>query len=87
MSRPAEDTSTDEYTTSDLGQAAFLLAREMPLLRVDHQGQRATFVFPASAGGVAWLFFRPGQNLVDARRFHLSLRELRGLARGEGGRR
>lgn len=83
MNQP-ETIPADEYVISDLGQAAFLLAREQPLLRVDHDGERATFVFPGSAKAVGRLFYQPGQNLVDARRFHLSLRELRGLARGGG---
>lgn len=84
MSRPAEDASTDEFKTSDLGQAAFLVSREIPLLRVDREDWRATFVFPAPAEAVARLFYQPGKDTVSARRFHLSLRELRGLARGEG---
>jgi len=80
MNQPVT-TPTDEYSTSDLGQAAFLLAREAPLLRVDNEGGRARFVFPAAAGELSKLFFQPGRNLVDARRFHFNLRELRGLAR------
>ncbi len=84
MNQPTD--TPDEYRTSDLGQAAYLLARDVPLLRVDHEGDRATFVFPGTARGTGRLFYHPGQNSVDARRFHLSLRELRGLARGEGGR-
>jgi hypothetical protein len=75
---------TDEYTSSDLGQSAFVLTCEWPLLRVDHDGPRAVFVFPGPARDVARLFFMPGRNLVDARKFHLNLRELRGLARGGG---
>lgn len=81
MSQPKPE--SDEFGTSDLGQAAFLLVRELPLLRVDHGGERVVFVFPGSAEQTAHLFYRPGQNLVDARKFHLSLRELRGLTRQE----
>lgn len=73
----------EDFRTSDLGQAAFLLAKDTPLLRVEHEGPRAFFIFPETAKSIAELFYFPGKNLVDARRFHLSLRELRGLSRGE----
>ncbi len=73
----------DEYTTSDLGVAAFLVARDTPLLRVDTSATRALFVFPCSAARLAPLFYQAGQNTVDGRRFHVALRDLRGLARGE----
>ena len=76
----------DEYTTSDLGEAAYLVAKGLPLLRVDRGAVRATFVFPGNAQRVVPSFRLPGSNLVDARRFHAALRELRGLARGEVGR-
>jgi hypothetical protein len=78
-------TPADEYGTTDLGIAAFLLARDLPLLRVE-QGERVRFVFPGSAEETAVLFYQPGRNLVEARKFHMGLRELRGLARGEGRR-
>jgi hypothetical protein len=71
----------DEYETSDLGIAAFLAAKDFPVLRVE-VGQRSAFVFPAGAEQTAKLFYLPGSNLVDARRFHTMLRELRGLAKG-----
>jgi len=34
------------------------------------------------AAEIAVRLCQPGQNMVDGRRFHLALRELRGLARG-----
>jgi hypothetical protein len=71
----------DEYKTTDLGIAAFLLAKQLPLLRVDDSEKRVLFVFPGGAAELANRFYWPGANLVDARRFHLSLRELRGLTR------
>ncbi len=71
-----------EFQTSDLGVAAFLVAHETPLLRVETDAQRCVFVFPGEAADVALRFYQPGRNLVDGRRFHLALRELRGLARG-----
>jgi hypothetical protein len=80
MSQPRPP-SADEFETSDLGVAAFLAAKDYPVLRVE-MGQRSTFVFPAGAEPTARLFYLPGSNLVDARRFHTMLRELRGLARG-----
>lgn len=73
---------TDEYRTSDLGLASFLVAKELPLLRAEEERGRVFFVFPGSAGRTAMLFYQAGANLVDARRFHLTLRELRGLTRG-----
>ena len=75
-------TQPDEFRTSDLGIAAFLVAQDTPLLRIENGGERVFFVFPGSAGQSATRFYRPGDNLVDARRFHFSLRELRGLTKG-----
>jgi hypothetical protein len=74
---------SDEFRTSDLGIGAFLLAREFPLLRVEHGRERAVFVFPASAADTAKSFYSPSDSMVSARLFHYSLRELRGLARGD----
>lgn len=81
MTKPRA-TPADEYGTSDLGIAAFCLSLDLPLLRVE-QGERARFIFPGSAADTARLFYQPGRNLVDARRFHISLRELRGLTRSD----
>lgn len=53
--------TSDEYATSDLGVAAYLLACELPLLRVDHEGDRAAFVFPETAQTVARLFYQTGR--------------------------
>lgn len=78
---PQPDTASDEYRTADLGVGAFLVARGAPLLRVEWDGSRAFFVFPAAAEAAARLFYQPGQNVVDARAFHVALRELRGLTR------
>jgi hypothetical protein len=71
----------EEFLTSDLGLAAFLVARALPLLRVEHGPLRAQFVFPQSAADLARTFNLRGSNLVDAKSFHAALRELRGLAR------
>jgi hypothetical protein len=75
---------TDEFLTSDLGLASFLVAKGLPLLRVDHGPIRAVFVFPAGAAALARTFHLRGSNMVDAVGFHSALRELRGLARGGG---
>lgn len=72
---------TDEYVTPDLGQAAFCVALEMPLLAVRTEAGRGFFVFPAAARAVGAKFFQPGGDLVSARRFHMALRDLRALAR------
>jgi hypothetical protein len=85
MTTPRATPAGDEYETSDLGIAAFCLALDLPLLRVE-QGERVRFIFPGSAEDTARLFYMPGRNLVDARKFHISLRELRGLTRAEGRR-
>jgi len=72
-------TIADEFRTRDLGISAFLVARETPLLRTEQEGRITIFVFPGSAETLARLFYHPGQNTVDARKFHVALRELRGL--------
>ncbi len=77
----------DEYRTSDLGIAAFIFAQDFPLIRVENGGPRVSFVFPRTAEQAAARFYRPGENLIDARRFHFCLRELRGLTRRYGERR
>jgi hypothetical protein len=74
----------DEFLTSDLGEAAFLVAKAIPLLRVEHGPDRAAFVFPGGAATLARTFHLRGSNLVDAKSFHAALRELRGLARERG---
>ena len=76
----------DEFTTSDLGTAAFVVAKDFPLLRVDRSDTRVRFVFPGGAKVVADLYALPGRAVVDARRFHFALRELRSLTRPEGWR-
>ena len=79
---PTHRSQPSEFRTDDLGVAAFLVAHEVPLLRIDVEEQRSCFAFPAHAKDIALRFYQPGRNLVDGRRFHLALRELRGLARG-----
>jgi hypothetical protein len=85
MTRP-RSTQPDEFHTTDLGIAAFLAAQDVPILRIENGGERCFFVFPGAAEPMAAQFYQPGANLIDARRFHFSLRELRGLTRRYGGR-
>lgn len=79
---PQPKNTLDDFRTSDLGIAAALVAWEQPLLRVSTNGGRAVFIFPPSAAALSRRYFEVGKDLVSARRFHLALRELRGLARG-----
>lgn len=74
-------TQPDEFLTGDLGQAALVVANDVPLLEVRSKGRHAVFVFPATAEPLARKFFQPGKDLVSARKFHMALRDLRGLAR------
>lgn len=76
------DDPAQVFLTHDLGIASYLVAKDWPLLRVEHAGARAVFAFPPGAAQAAGTFRLPGSNSVDARRFHLALRELRALARG-----
>ncbi len=81
MSKPIA-LSPDEYRTADLPVAALLVTLEVPLLAVRSDGRRALFIFPRSAEATACRFWQPGEDSVSARRFYMSLRELRGMARG-----
>lgn len=71
----------DEFVTHDLGESAFLAAHDVPVLAIRTEGRRVSFVFPPTAAPLARRFWRPGQDLVSARKFHMALRDLRGLAR------
>lgn len=73
-----------EFSTSDLGEAAFCATKGAELLRIEMTGDRAWFCFQGDSAMVR-SFHTPGQNLVDAKAFHAALRGLRGLAR-RGGR-
>ncbi len=72
---------SEEFLTADLGLAAFLTALDAPLLAVRFDGRRAIFVFPATVESLGRKFYQPGSDVVSARRFHMALRDLRGLAR------
>jgi hypothetical protein len=74
-------TPTDSYQTTDLNGAAFLVARDVPLLRVERQpsGGRCTFHFPADAADAAQTFYQGAT--VPARAFANALRDLKTLTR------
>ena len=72
--------STEEHATTDLGCAAFLMARGHPLLRVERgAGGRCTFRFPVAAREDAKGFYAGAQ--APARAFANSLRDLKTLTR------
>jgi hypothetical protein len=72
-------TATD-YTTSDLGLAAFLIVRGYPLTDVGGApGGRRTFHFPVSAHEEAGGFYRGAA--VPARTYANALRDLKALVR------
>ena len=73
-------TNEDEYRTTDLGLAAFLVARGHPLMRLEGRcGDRRVFCFPTAAEGSAPLFHRDAS--VPARTFANAIRDLKALVR------
>jgi hypothetical protein len=74
-------TTTEEFATTDLAQAAYLVALGRPLLRVERTqaGMRCTFVFPSEAHEVAAEFFRNASIL--ARTYAHAMRDLKALVR------
>lgn len=71
----------DELQIGDLGQAAWLVALGQPLLSIRSNGRRAYFCFPSTARPLAQRYFEGSGEAALVRRFHLCLRDLRGLAR------
>jgi hypothetical protein len=68
-------TIDEEYETTDLALAAFLVAQGHPLTRVEGpRGGQRTFVFPASGRDLASTYFTAS---VPARPFANALRDLR----------
>ena len=72
-------TTTAEHATTDLNEAAFILASGYRLLRVDDGSFRA-FVFHAAAAAAADAYRRDAP--VPARSFVRRLREIRGFLHG-----
>lgn len=81
MVSPTSGGPPEEFTTSDVSEAAFLAAQDVPVLALRTDRRRVTFVFPPTAAPLAVRFWQPGQDLVSARKFHMAVRDLRGLAR------
>lgn len=74
---------TDEFRTSDLGCAAFLLAKGVPVLGLvpTVDGKRKLFRFEAKERGVAAGYYQNG--LVEARTFFNAIRDVRSMLRNQ----
>jgi hypothetical protein len=74
-------TTTEEFPTTDLAQAAYLVALGRPLLRVERTqvGTRCTFIFPSEAHEVAAEFIRNAS--IPARTYAHTMRDLKALVR------
>ncbi len=73
-------TTTDDYETTDLNQAAFLLTRGHALLAVrGSPGERRTFVFPHESRVEALTFYQGAT--VPARAYTSALNDLKTLLR------
>jgi len=73
----------DDYSTSDLGLAAFLLALGFPLLDLrGSPGRPRVFVFPVAAAANATRYFAGAT--VEARRYAAAIRDLKGLVAQAG---
>ena len=70
----------ETYSTSDLGCAAFLLTKAVPLIRIDRTGPKAYFLFgePLQAEEIAQGFYT-GVAQVSARLLFDSERHLKNL--------
>jgi hypothetical protein len=82
MNRYTRQTDDEEFSTTDLALAAFLVASGHPLLQLGGlAGGRRMFEFPAQACEDARAFYRGAS--VGARSFANSLRDLKALLRHE----
>ncbi len=66
-----------DFKTSDLSLAAFLMTLDFPLLKTDGNGRRVVFYFPSTAAEAAPGYLR-GEK-VSARAFSASVRDLKSL--------
>lgn len=73
-----ETESQKSYYTSDLYLAALLYAHHHELLKIEHEGRRAVFIFsgPDMCKKMALEFYR-GNVTVDARAYIRGLQELK----------
>jgi len=65
------------FKTSDLSVAAFLMTLDFPLLKTEGNGRRVVFYFPSTAAEAAPGYLR-GEK-VSARAFSASVRDLKSL--------
>jgi len=67
----------ENFTTSDLSLAAFLMTLDFPLLKTEGNGRRVAFHFPSTAIEAAPGYLQ-GEK-VSARTFSAALRDLKSL--------
>ncbi len=79
MSPPHDPTP---YRITDLSVAAFLLTRGHPLIGVEREGTRITFLFNVAEREV--LKFFADDTLVPARKLLDALKNLKGITKGGG---
>jgi len=65
------------FTTSDLSLAAFLMTLDFPLMKTEGNGRRVAFHFPSTAAEAAPGYLQ-GEK-VSARAFSAALRDLKSL--------
>ena len=67
----------ENFTTSDLSLAAFLMTLDFPLLKTEGNGRRVAFHFPSTAAEAAPGYLQ-GEK-VSARTFSAAMRDLKSL--------
>jgi hypothetical protein len=72
--------TTQDSKVSDIQLAAYLLAMEQPLLRVEGNEGRKVFVFSHVPEEVAFAYYQ-GRDIVSARKLFGAYRDLKGLTR------
>ena len=73
-----------EYRTRNLSEGAFIIARGVPLARLEPSPQRFVWlVFPADARGIGYEFYRDG--VASCRAFIRTLQDLRDRVRAVRG--
>ena len=66
-----------DFKTSDLSLAAFLMTLDFPLLKTEGNGRRVVFYFPSTAAEAATGYLQ-GEK-VSARAFSAAMRDLKSL--------
>jgi hypothetical protein len=67
-----------ETKISDLQLAAYLMALDYPLLRVDEPNHRKVFVYKGVPEAITLAYYQ-GQDAISARKLFGAYRDLRGL--------